>query len=135
MAASTPRKTTTARKTTRRAPRKPAAKADLGMVLDDDASKAATDQLLAVREPLFTVGGVTYTIPKEVPPSWTLQAYDIAFAQGDQAALAFAARKCLTEEAWQALTDCQSLTKEHMKTVLDAVLEKVLPGGVLVPKA
>lgn len=138
MAASTPRKTTTSRKTSaaparRRTTTRPPA--DLGIVLDDDAARAETEALVADREPLFTVGGKTYTIPKLVPPSWSLQAYEIAVTAGEPAALAFAAQKLLEPEAWDALVGCDTLSRSGMSTVLQALMDKLLPNGAFVPKA
>ncbi|MGW4129496.1 hypothetical protein [Amycolatopsis japonica] len=135
MAASTPPKPTTRKTTTTR--KRPAAKApaDLGVVLDDAAAKAETDALVAEREPLFTVGGVTYTIPKRVPPSWSMKAYRIATEQGDSAALEFAVEKLLTEEAWEALQECETVTPTAWEKVLNVLVDRILPGGVLGPKA
>ncbi|MEV6908020.1 hypothetical protein [Amycolatopsis sp. NPDC051071] len=135
MAASTPRKTSTRKAV---APRKrPVAKpkANLGIVLDDDSAKAETEALVAEREPLFTVGGVTYTIPKCVPPSWSMKAYRIAIEQGDSAALAFAVDKLLTEEAWEALRECETVTPTAWEKVLNILVDRILPDGVLGPKA
>lgn len=134
MAASAPRKTTT-RKTAPRRPPVAKAPADLGIVLDDDAARLATDKLIADREPLFTIGGTTYTIPRKVPPSWAIKAFTVATEQGESAALAFAAEKLLTPEAWTALTDCETVTDEGMHAVLKALMDRILPGGVLGPKA
>jgi hypothetical protein len=125
-----PRKTTTARK---RLAAKPAPA--LGLVLDDDAARAATEKLVADREPLFTIAGTTYTIPKRVPPSWAIKAFTVATEQGESAALAFAAEKLLTPEAWTALTDCETVTDDGMHAVLKALMDRILPGGVLGPKA
>lgn len=133
MAASTPRKTT-ARKA---APRKRAATKpqNLGIVLDDAEAQAEIDALIADREALFTIGGVTYTIPKRVPPSWSLRAYRIAVEQGSAASLQFAAEKLLTPEAWDALTECETVTESGMRAVLDTLVDRILPDGVLGPKA
>ncbi len=130
MAASTTRKKTTTRKRpTKKAP------ADLGIVLDDSAAQAEVDALINDREPLFTIGGVTHTIPKKVPPSWSLKAYRIAVEQGSAASLQFAAEKLLTSEAWDALTECETITEAAMRTVFDALVDRILPDGVLGPKA
>ncbi|MFI9454462.1 hypothetical protein [Amycolatopsis sp. NPDC052450] len=134
MAASAPRKTTT-RKTAPRKSTPPKPKADLGVVLDDAEAQAEIDALIADREPLFTIDGVTYTIPKRVPPSWSLQAYRIAVEQGSAASLHFAAEKLLTPEAWNALVECETVTESKMRTVLDALVDRILPEVVLGPKA
>ena len=136
MAASAPRKTTTTRKPApRKRPVATKAPADLGIVLDDDTARAATEKLIADREPLFTIGGTTYTIPKRVPPSWSVKAFTIATEQGEQAALAFAAEKLMTSEAWTALTDCETVTPEAWQTIFKALMDRILPDGVLAPKA
>lgn len=134
MAASTPRKTT-ARKAAPRKRTSTKPKADLGIVLDDSAAQAEVDALIGDREPLFTIGGITYTIPKKVPPSWSLKAYRIAVEQGSAASLQFAAEKLLTPEAWDALTECETITETAMRTVFDALVDRILPDGVLGPKA
>ncbi|QKV74536.1 hypothetical protein [Amycolatopsis sp. Hca4] len=133
MAASAPRKTPTRKAV----PRKRAAKppADLGIVLDDPAAQAEVEQLIADREPLFTVGGVTHTIPKRVPPSWSMKAYKIATEQGEAAALGFAVEKLLTDEAWEALQECETVTPTAWEKVLNALVDRILPDGVLGPKA
>ncbi|MEC3974736.1 hypothetical protein [Amycolatopsis sp. H20-H5] len=113
--------------------RKPAA--DQGLVLDRAAAKTATAGLVEDREPLFTIGGVTYTIPKTVPVSWSLQTFNVAVNQGESAALAFAASKALTTEAWEALQACDTLTRDDLSTVLNAIMDRVLPEGLAVPKA
>ncbi|MEV8610111.1 hypothetical protein AB0383_19665 [Amycolatopsis sp. NPDC051373] len=134
MAASAPRKTTT-RKTTPRKRPAATAPADLGLVLDDADARAETDKLLADREPLFTIGGTTYTIPKRVPPSWTVKAFTIATERGEQAALAYAAEKLLTPEAWLALQECETVTPRAWQNIFKALMDRVLPEGVLAPKA
>ncbi|MFJ1764044.1 hypothetical protein ACIOD2_27265 [Amycolatopsis sp. NPDC088138] len=133
MAASAPRKPTT-RKT---APRKRATAkpVELGLVLDDAAARAEVDELISDREPLFTIGGVTYTIPKRVPPSWSVKAYKLATEQGEAAALSFAVEKLLTSEAWDALGDCETVTPTAWETVLNALVERILPSGAIGPKA
>ncbi|MEV4604803.1 hypothetical protein AB0K15_46570 [Amycolatopsis sp. NPDC049253] len=134
MSASTPRKTAP-RKTTTRKRAAAKAPAELGLVLDDDAARAETDKLIADREPLFTIGGTTYTIPKQVPPSWSVKAFTIATEQGETAALAFAAEKLLTPEAWTAFSECETVTESAMRTVLQALMDRILPDGLLGPKA
>ncbi len=133
MAASAPRKTSTHKAAPRkRVTAKPPV--DLGIVLDDAAAQAEVEQLIADREPLFTVGGVTHTIPKRVPPSWSVKAYKIATEQGEAAALSFAVEKLLTDEAWDALGECETVTPTAWEKVLNALVDRILPDGVLGPK-
>lgn len=134
MAASAPRKTT-ARKPAPRKRTVAKAPADLGLVLDDDDARAETDKLIADREPLFTIGGVTYTIPKQVPPSWSVKAFTIAATQGESAAISYAAEKLLTAEAWDALRECETVTPAAWQTVFKALMDRVLPESGFGPKA
>lgn len=135
MAASAPRKTTSARKTTPRKRTSAKAPADLGLVLDDDAARAETDKMLADREPLFTIGGVTYTIPKQVPPSWSVKAFTIAVTQGESAAISYAAEKLLTPAAWDALQECETVTPAAWQQVFRALMDRILPESGFGPKA
>ncbi|WP_336158193.1 hypothetical protein [Amycolatopsis sp. VC5-11] len=133
MAASTPRKTTARKPAPRKRPAK--APADLGLVLDDAAARAETDKLLADREALFTIGGTTYTIPKQVPPSWSVKAFSLAVTKGEAAAISYAAEKLLTPEAWEALQECETVTPDAWQTVFKALMDRILPESGFGPKA
>ncbi|MFB9924875.1 hypothetical protein ACFORO_25905 [Amycolatopsis halotolerans] len=134
MAASAPRKTA-ARKNAPRKRTAAKAPADLGLVLDDDAARAETDKLIADREPLFTIGGTTYTIPKQVPPSWSVKAFTIAATQGESAAISYAAEKLLTPAAWEALRECETVTPAAWQQVFKALMDRILPESGFGPKA
>jgi hypothetical protein len=124
-----PRKTSTARK-------RPAAKPApaLGLVLGTDEDRSAVAALVADREPLFSVGETTYTIPRNVPVSWSMKAYALAVTDGETAVLNFAARKLLTDEAYMALIDSEP-SDEKLHTVLKALVDRILPEGLGAPKA
>lgn len=124
MAASAPRKAPV---------RKPAA--NKGLVLDRAENRTVVDALVADREPLFTIGRKTYTIPKKVPPSWTMQAFTVASEQGEKAALVFAASKLLEPDAWAALEQCDTLTQADLLVIFKAITDRILPDGAFVPKA
>ncbi|MEU0531978.1 hypothetical protein [Amycolatopsis tolypomycina] len=112
-----------------------AAPGELGLVLDREEASAEVEALIADREPLFTVDGVTYTIPKVCPSSWSLMAWTIANTRGASAALSYATENVLGPEAMAAMIGCRSLTKADTKAVLQAVMDRVLPDGLPFPKA
>jgi len=104
-------------------------------VLDSAESEAEIERMLADREPLFTVAGTTYTIPKVVPVAWSLQAFNIAMTSGEYAAITWSCAKILDPAAWIALQDCQTLTSKNLDAVFKAVMDKVIPDGMPIPKA
>ncbi|MFD5089320.1 hypothetical protein ACFWMR_01870 [Amycolatopsis thailandensis] len=104
-------------------------------MLDSEESEAEVERMLADREPLFTVSGTTYTIPKQVPVAWTLQAFNIAMTAGEKAAITWACATVLDPEAWLALQECRTLTAKNLEAVMKAVMDKVIPDGMPIPKA
>jgi hypothetical protein len=103
--------------------------------LDRSENDAVIAAMIADREPLFSIGDQAYTIPRQVPPSWSLRAFNLATTQGETAALAYAAEKLLEPEAWVALQVCETLTPADMRVVLSALVERILPDGGFSPKA
>lgn len=89
--------------------------------------------MIADREPLFSIGDEVYTIPKKVPPAWTMQVADLA-ATNYNAALAMALGLMLGPEGYEALKNCRTLTTDDLTTVFQVVSNRVLPG-VVGPKA
>lgn len=130
----TARKTSTRKTTARKAPPgSDVAPAGL-LVLDDEESQAEIDAIIADREPLFQVGGVTYSIPKKVPPSWTMTAVSLAMERGESVALMFGLENMLGEDGWLALRTCKTLTEEKMAKVIRVIVDRLMPGWSLVPK-
>lgn len=125
--------TTSRRKTTPRTA--PTAVPEGVLRLDRAENEAVIAAMVADREPLFAIGEVVYTIPRKVPPSWALHAYNLATTVGETAALAYAAEKLLDADAWSALQGCETLTPDDMAVILNALVDKVLPDGGFAPKA
>lgn len=122
MAAQTPRK---------RPVRKVAGTASNVLALD----RQENVDRLAEREPLFSVDGVEYTIPKVVPASWTIQATNLAMTQGEAVALTYALLKMLGDDGFKALQDCETLTQEDLTLVTKIIADKVVPTkGDALPK-
>lgn len=113
----------------------PSSPGELGLVLDREEAGAEVEALIADREPLFTVDGVTYTIPKVCPSSWSLMAWTIANTDGASAALSYATKKAIGADAMLAMISCPSLTKADTTNVLQKVMDRVLPDGLPFPKA
>lgn len=130
-----PRRRRAPRPATRQQGAPAASPGELGLVLDREEASAEVEALIADREPLFTVDGITYTIPKVCPPSWSLMAWTIANTEGASAALSYATKKVLGPDAMTAMISCPTLTKEDTKTVLQVVMDRVLPDGLPFPKA
>lgn len=130
-----PKPRATTRKTTTRT-RKPAPPKSGVLQLDRPENQEQIDAMIADREPLFSVGGVEYTIPRQVPAGWSMQAFDIAITQGEKAALAWSVAIMLGDEGYAALKNCATLTREDLAVVFNAIVDRVMPGGAFnAPKA
>lgn len=105
------------------------------LVLDRPENKTAVEQMLADREPVFAIDGVMYTIPKSVPPSWSMTAIDLAMTQGESVALAWVVGKMLEPAAYEALKSCPTLVPDDLNTLFRILMDRVLPGGAFAPKA
>jgi hypothetical protein len=131
MAASTPRKAPV-RKPAARKPAAPKAVPSNVLQLDRQEAVDAVAALVADREPLFSVGGVVYTIPKKVPTAWMIRAVELATTVSEAEAVNYALVQMLGEDGYTALAECQTLTIGDFETVRNAVLGKVIPKA---PKA
>jgi hypothetical protein len=103
--------------------------------LDRAGNDAVIEAMIADREPLFVIGEMVYTIPRKVPPSWSMRAFNLATTQGEATALAYAAMKLLEPEAFTALQECETLTPDDMATVFGALVDRIMPNGTFAPKA
>jgi hypothetical protein len=119
-----------------RTPRKTAAKPKTSVLqLDRQENVDTIAAMVADREPLFAVGGVEYTIPKQAPAAWTIKATHLAMTAGDLVASEWAIGKMLGEDGYKALADCETLTLTDFEIVRDAILGRVLPGDGSGPKS
>lgn len=83
------------------------------------------------REPLFSIedksGEVReYTIPREVPGSFTLRAMEVYRSGGDGAATPFILEEMLGEDGYAALLAAPGLTKTNLAAVTKVIRDKVL---------
>jgi hypothetical protein len=109
---------TNARKPTRRTPLVDETP-DVPIVLTDDG-----EDEFAEREPLFSLGGTTYTIPVRVSGADALRYATIWMNQGVTAALVWALRECVGDEAYAALIAHKALTQDQLGQLFDAVRAK-----------
>jgi hypothetical protein len=103
----------------------------LGLVLDRSDAQAENERLIADREPLFTIGDTTYTIPKRCPAAWTVQAVRISATHGEQAALDWGFQLLLGEDGYRALTSFSGVADSDWLTLSKAISDRLIPD----PKA
>jgi hypothetical protein len=92
--------------------------------------------LLAERVPLFSIGKDTYSIPKNPPASWTLEATRLAMDPdfGEASALEYVMNKMLGEDGYTALSSCDTLTAGDLETIVEVIVSKVIPSVGKLPK-
>lgn len=107
----------------------PAELADVSLINLDNSGED-----FSAREPLFTTGGQTYTIPVRVSAGSALIWLEIATVNGDTAAMLWALRFALGDDGYTALRVHPNLSDDHYKVIVDAVRSKFL-GALERPKA
>jgi hypothetical protein len=79
------------------------------------------------REPLFSIDGTEYTIPREVPGHVTLQAMEVFRTGGDGAATPWVMERMLGAAGYRALLECTAVTKTNLAAI-NAVLQRKVFG-------
>jgi hypothetical protein len=113
---------------------KPKVAPALGLVLDRSDAQAENERLIADREPLFTIGETTYTVPRSVPAAWTIQAVRIIASDpkhGEAAALDWGFQMLLGEEGYRALTSYMGVSNSDWGVLSKAITDRLIPD----PKA
>lgn len=77
------------------------------------------------KELIFSIDGVDYFIPKEVPGSVAVEAMVKAREAGDIPATVWAMEQMLGEEGLHALRTCKTVRKEEVIAVQDIIRERV----------
>lgn len=75
---------------------------------------------------LFSIDGVEYFMPAELPPSVGLQAMEMVRSEGELVANAWMLEEVLGAEAYHALIACRDLTKVQMRQIADIVADQVM---------
>jgi hypothetical protein len=83
---------------------------------------------------LFEVDGVMYQVPRKPSAGIALKYLEATEQVGEGAANLYVLREMLGEDGYTALSDCKTLTDEHLKWVAETVVGLVL-GTVEAPKA
>jgi hypothetical protein len=86
---------------------------------------SSTPKADAGREPIFSIDGTEYTIPREVPASVGLEAIERTAQEGEAAGSRWLMIKLLGQEGYDALRTCQGLEKSDLAAVQRIIREKV----------
>ena len=83
------------------------------------------DAVEVEREPLFSLDGETYTIPKTIPPH-EFMAYlrDLRDGLGTETAQAKLLNRLIGRKAVDALAECKTLRPEDLKALMKVVSSK-----------
>lgn len=79
------------------------------------------------RQELFSIDGVSYTIPKEVPASLGLEAIDRTAREGEVRANRWLMIQLMGQEAYDALRTCPGVGKEDLLAI-QAVCRELVFG-------
>lgn len=78
------------------------------------------------REPLFSIDGREYTIPKEVPGNLALQAIERMRVEHELAVVAWIMEQLLGKEGYRALLDCKAVTRKQLAQITEICRLKVM---------
>ena len=77
------------------------------------------------REPIFSIDGIEYTMPREVPGHIALEGMEIYRKGGDGAATPWIMEQLLGNDGYRALRDCPSLTKANLLAIIEVLRRKI----------
>lgn len=77
-------------------------------------------------EPLFSIDGVVYSMPVEVPGNVALGYLEQMRQGGEAVAIAWALEQVLGEKAYQALVNCKSLQPHQLSAIMTIVTERIM---------
>lgn len=82
---------------------------------------------------LFSIDGVSYTIPNKPRLNVALKTLKLANTVGQDAAMVYMMEAAIGEEAFEALLDYDDLDQETLQAIM-AAAQKVVFGGLEGPK-
>ena len=94
---------------------------------------STTDVPKMETDPLFSIDGTTYEIPKRVTVNVALQYMKLLRTKGQEHALGWAVERVLGETAYDALMNFDGLTPEQLAQVMTVVRDKLM-GALDPPK-
>lgn len=88
--------------------------------------------IIEAREPVeveqihvFTIGGVDYHMPAEVPPSISLEAVEVLRQEGQAVASAWVLEEVLGHDGYEALITCRDMTKAELDYIVNGIMDHV----------
>jgi hypothetical protein len=99
-----------------------------------DLDEKGRPSLYAVREPLFRLGGVVYTIPVVCSPGVSLEYLRLTSIAGEPAAVIYAMQKLISAGGYQVLVADETLTAEELAPITSKIVDRVAEG-FKIPKA
>ena len=78
------------------------------------------------REPLFSIDGTAYTIPKVVPGNLSLQAIERMRTESEYAVIAWIMETMLGKQAYRALLDCKAVKPSQLRAITEICRAKML---------
>lgn len=84
--------------------------------------------------PLFEIDGVEYSVPRSPRANIALKYLSILEERGPELASVFIFRSMLGDDGYRALSDCDSLTGDHLEWLLET-LSGLVMGTQEAPKA
>lgn len=91
------------------------------MINIDTSQKISTD-----REPLFSIDGVEYTMPREVSASLTLEAMERFETLGEIRATRWLMVELLGQEGYDALRRCKEVTVRQFLQIQEVLRDRAL---------
>lgn len=91
-------------------------------MIEIKTNPAAVDE----REPLFSLDGVEYTVPKLIGGEVSLQALERFRSEPELAVIAWMMETVIGKDAWKALRNAKGLDPKDLAAVIEAVREKVM---------
>ena len=76
--------------------------------------------------PLFSIDGVTYSMPGEVSAATSLKALDLARRSGMESAVSWILEEVLGLEAYTALLNCKALKASQLAAIMEVVEKHTL---------
>ncbi|HET9384507.1 MAG TPA: hypothetical protein VFO67_05120 [Gemmatimonadales bacterium] len=80
----------------------------------------------AEREPLFSIDGKVYSMPKKIPAGVALRALEEVAARGEIAGAAVLFKEVVGPDAYEALRDCKGIDEDGFAAILRIVQDKAM---------
>ena len=85
----------------------------------------STSPVTTEREPIFSIDGTEYTIPREVPGSLALQAMERTRTNGEVSATAWLMEEMLGADGYRALRECPTVRRDEVQAITRIIRDRV----------